>query len=465
MFNFAKLKNQDPVIVVLTLIISFIGLITVFSTTFFPSLGASVEFIQQVLFSLVGILLYLLIAAFDTELIKQPKLQLLLFLVTVAVLTLTLATPTVGFLPKRWITLGEVSIQPSEFAKILIILITATAFAEDKTIKLVSPINVYKKWRQHKLRKLLTNKNIIRFLLSSIAVWTIVALVLVQPSLGNAVLTFGLWVLMLSTLVKNPISLLAYVAILILGINLVAGMVNFFPLYDSIGVPIGDSGIDILLVALTLIIILILRKLLKLNNLLIIIFTLLGMLTMIGSGFVWNNVLEEYQRDRIVFFITPEEDPLGSQWQVEQSITAIVSGQIFGKGFLLGTQSNLHLLPYAHTDFVFAAFSEQFGLVGSTFLLITYLLLFWRILQLAQQTTNNFGRLVCIGVTIMIALNVVVNVGMNLNIMPVTGVPLPLISAGGSAVVANLIGLGLVQMIYSERKKENMEVVKIKANK
>lgn len=176
-----------------------------------------------------------------------------------------------------------------------------------------------------------------------------------------------------------------------------------------------------------------------------------------GSIFAWNQLLGNYQRERVLTFIEgPEADPLGSGYQIIQSKIAIGSGQLFGRGFLQGTQSSLHILTQAHTDFAFASMSEQFGFVGALLLLSTYLTLLFRILKIAKETKIDFGRNMSFGVVGLLLIHIFINIGMNLGKLPVTGIPLPLVSYGGSSVLMTLIVLGLIQSVHASRRPVDM---------
>jgi len=159
---------------------------------------------------------------------------------------------------------------------------------------------------------------------------------------------------------------------------------------------------------------------------------------------VWYFGLKEYQKGRILTFLDPDRDPLGAGYHIIQSKIAIGSGMITGKGFLLGTQNALNFLPEQHTDFILSVLAEEWGLVGCGILLILYfLLLFWG-LNIAYNCRNMFGSILAFGVTTMIFWQIFINIGMVMGLMPVVGVPLPLISYGGSSVITNMVGFGIL---------------------
>ncbi len=153
--------------------------------------------------------------------------------------------------------------------------------------------------------------------------------------------------------------------------------------------------------------------------------------------------LKPYQKARILTFLDPGRDPLGAGYQIIQSKIAIGSGGFFGKGFLNGSQSYLDFLPEKHTDFIFTLFSEEFGFFGSVFILLLYFLIISRIIKMGDLTRSNFGKLYCYGFGTAFFIYVVVNMGMVLGLLPIVGAPLPIMSYGGSSMLAIMLGLGI----------------------
>ena len=154
--------------------------------------------------------------------------------------------------------------------------------------------------------------------------------------------------------------------------------------------------------------------------------------------------LKPYQKARILTFLNPEQDPLGAGYQIIQSKIAVGSGGLFGKGFLNGSQSYLDYLPEKHTDFIFTLFSEEFGFAGSIFILSIYGLIISRIIKIGNVTRSNFGKLYCYSFATAFFIYVVVNMGMVLGLLPIVGSPLPIMSYGGSSMMAIMLGLGIV---------------------
>ncbi|MEB6588468.1 rod shape-determining protein RodA [Pseudomonas asiatica] len=167
---------------------------------------------------------------------------------------------------------------------------------------------------------------------------------------------------------------------------------------------------------------------------------------------MWFFVMHDYQKQRVLTFLDPESDPLGTGWNIIQSKAAIGSGGVFGKGWLLGTQSHLDFLPESHTDFIIAVLGEEFGLVGICLLLIVYLLLIGRGLMITAQAQTLFGKLLAGSLTMTFFVYVFVNIGMVSGLLPVVGVPLPLISYGGTSLVTLLSAFGVLMSIHTHRK-------------
>ena len=156
------------------------------------------------------------------------------------------------------------------------------------------------------------------------------------------------------------------------------------------------------------------------------------------------SLLKPYQKLRVLTFFNPDRDPLGAGYQIIQSKIAVGSGGLAGKGFLKGTQGYLEFLPEKHTDFIFTLFSEEFGFVGSIFLLILYVILIYRIILIGFKSRNYFGKLYCFGFASAIFIYVMVNMSMVLGILPIVGSPLPIMSYGGSSMLATMMGLSIV---------------------
>lgn len=171
--------------------------------------------------------------------------------------------------------------------------------------------------------------------------------------------------------------------------------------------------------------------------------------------FVWMFLLKEYQKQRIITFLRPDSDPRGAGYHIVQSKIAIGSGMVTGKGYLQGTQNALSFLPEQHTDFILTVLAEEWGFIGASFLLLVYLaFLVWN-LNIAAGCRDSFGTILAVGIVSMIFCQVFINVGMIMGLMPVVGVPLPLVSYGGSSVLTSMIGIGILMSISIRRQFSN----------
>ncbi|WP_295614492.1 rod shape-determining protein RodA [Chamaesiphon sp. GL140_3_metabinner_50] len=312
---------------------------------------------------------------------------------------------------QRWLNLGGLTVQPSEFAKVGLI-ITLAAILHRR------PAN--------------TLPTFLRALAITVPPWL---LVFIQPDLGTS-LVFGAIALgMLYWANANPgwlvllVSPLAAAILYSLSIPLwivwavLMGVIGWLTLpwrwvtsLVAIGVNIG--------------------------------FGLLGQ--------VFWHVLKDYQKDRLIVFLNPDKYPLGAGYHLIQSRIAIGAGELWGQGLNQGTQTQLNFIPEQHTDFIFSSIGEELGFVGSLCLLATFFFLCWRVLRVACQAPNNFGSLLAIGVLAMIGFQVIVNISMTIGIAPVTGIPLPWISYGGSALISNFVAIGLVESVANYRRKFNL---------
>jgi rod shape determining protein RodA len=167
---------------------------------------------------------------------------------------------------------------------------------------------------------------------------------------------------------------------------------------------------------------------------------------------LWN-MLQPYQKARFMVFLDPSIDPRGSGYNLIQSRVAIGSGGVWGKGWLEGPQKRLAFLPEQHTDFIFSVIGEELGFIGVVVVLVTFGLIFWRLLRIAERSRDPFASLVPIGILGSWFTHVLINVGMTVGVMPVTGIPLPFISYGGSFLLVNLLAMAVVQRVAAERAR------------
>lgn len=184
-----------------------------------------------------------------------------------------------------------------------------------------------------------------------------------------------------------------------------------------------------------------------------IFYTLIGIAILLGVGFssqIAYNYLKDYQKSRIDNFLNPGQDILGTGYNVYQSKMAVGSGGLTGKGFLQGTQTQLRYIPMQWTDFIYSVPTEEFGFIGGSLIVIAFSVLIWRAVKIASETQSKFFSLLAAGIATMILYHATINIGMAIGIMPVTGIPLPFMSAGGSSIIVNLVLIGLLLNIYKD---------------
>jgi rod shape determining protein RodA len=165
----------------------------------------------------------------------------------------------------------------------------------------------------------------------------------------------------------------------------------------------------------------------------------------------WSFLLAPYQKERVLSFVNPMGDPLGAGYHMIQSKIAVGSGQFFGRGLGHGTQSQLNFLPDQHTDFIFAVIAEELGFIGASLLLFLLIFLLFRIIKIAKKARNEFGLMLALGSCFLFLIQILINIGMNIGILPVAGVPLPFVSYGGSALIFSLVAIGILESIVVRR--------------
>ena len=243
-------------------------------------------------------------------------------------------------------------------------------------------------------------------------------------------------IIFLASFITKKRSRLSIVARIITSIVL-----TFIPVFLILKQP--DFGSAVIIVGVWAIMLLVSG----INKKSIAVLSLIGIISAFSGWFI----LKDYQKERLVNFINPYEDPRGSGYNVIQSIVAVGSGGMFGKGLGHGSQSQLNFLPERHTDFIFAVIAEELGFLGAGVVFSLFGIIFWRMKRIALSAKDNFGYLLSIGIVVMLFLQVLINSGMNIGVMPVTGVPLPFLSYGGSSLVIVLASVGIMQSIYLRR--------------
>lgn len=413
-----KKVKADLYLLIPTVLISFIGLITLLSTTIESNgqFGDISIVRKQLIFLIIGFFIYFLVTFFKISLLKYIQ-----FIIPIYFLTIILLIAVYFFGPvinnvQRWLVIGGVQLQPSEIAKVTVILTTACIFSFKEK---------YNQW--------------ILLLISFIAVLPIFLLVYFEPAGSMSLLILLIWFLVaftgLSNQLRNSIALII-AGSLAISIFLVSFSGNW--LYVLIGI-IG---------ALIWIFSFYFRD----NwRIVVSVSACIGIFLGFVSMFLYKDVLRDYQKNRIEAFLNPTQSTQDIGFNVNQARIAIGSGQILGKGFGNGTQSKRDFLPEHQTDFIFASFAEEFGLVGSLFLLVLYGIIIIRILTIGISSSDSFYSMILIGIAMKILFEVFINIGTNLGVIPATGIPLPLMSAGGTITIMTLFSLGIVQSIINTK--------------
>lgn len=310
---------------------------------------------------------------------------------------------------QRWINIAGFNLQPSEFAKVGMIITLAALLQSHTAAKI---------------------PNVIRALLITAVPW---ALVFLQPDLGTS-LVFG--AITLGMLYWGNANL-GWIILLISPIVAVVLFNLYLPAWCIWAVGMGAIAFATMP------------------------WRWLSAIGAIGINFLageigrilWG-ILKDYQKDRIILFLNPEKDPLGGGYHLIQSRIAIGSGQLWGQGLYQGTQTQLNFIPEQHTDFIFSAVGEEWGFVGCLVLLFIFWLICLRLVLIAQSAKDDFGSLLVMGIFAMIVFQVIVNISMTIGLAPVTGIPLPWMSYGRSALLTNWIAIGIVQSVANHRPKK-----------
>ena len=399
----------------LALSLWIIGIFLIYSATYFHESGPLAGiYKQQIIWVAMAIFIIMAIISIPGRLFYGFAYIFYAISVVMLVMALVMGVSAKG--SERWIIIAGFKLQPSEFAKIGLLLALARYLSE-KTVSL---------------------ERITSFIIPGLLIGVPFLLVLKQPDLGTA----GVFCAMsLPMFFWGGLTVLEVFYIISPLFSLVFSAI---PLILSFG---SDHGWGIVgaipwgFFFLTLCAILYFAR----PSMFIMIGVVASSLfTATITTVVWNSFLKDYQKMRIISFINPQADPFGAGYQVIQSKVAVGSGHLFGKGFLKGTQSKLSYLPEQHTDFIFSVLGEQFGIVGCTIVILLFLLLIVRGLILTQSSRNRFFNLVMVGSVSIIGFHVFVNTAMTIGMMPVTGIPLPFLSYGGSFVLTMAIIMGLM---------------------
>jgi rod shape determining protein RodA len=358
------LDNFDLRYLGLILAILGIGVLSIHSVTHGQQGGLAPYYLKQLMWVALGAIAFFVMLVSDYH--RIARLAYPVYAVVLLMLAFVLLEGRTSKGAQRWIALGPFSFQPSEFAKLVLILVLAHYYSKAPRVG----------WLQ-------------RVILPGLLMLPGLVLILKQPDLGSA------------------LSFMAVYAAMLLMVGVRSQALGVILLFSVMLFPFAWEG-------------------------------------------VWGS-LHDYQRQRIMAFVDPDYDPGGKGYHALQSRIAIGSGELMGKGLYGGTQSQLKFLPEGHTDFVFAVYAEEWGFLGVLLLLLLFVALIWLSLEIASKAKDQLGALLAAGIVAMLCFCVVINIGMTAGMFPIVGIPLPLMSYGGSATIMTMASLGLLLNVKRRR--------------
>ena len=381
------------------------GLISIYSATY--DAGASDILHKQLLWFYGGAILLLIVTFVPFRVLQLVSYPSYFLSILMLVSVLLLGTKVSG--STSWFSLGVFRVQPSEFTKITTVLALSTYLSR-------SDVSLQK---------------VNHLIVAAGIVILPVALIMLQPDTGTAIIYLGMFFPMLYWGGASRFTLVSIVAPGAAAIAALFGPTPFLTVVVIMGVLIYVTHEHRILAA--------------------VVFSLMVLIG-ISVQFIYDG-LKPYQQKRIATFLDPNADPQGAGYNILQSKVAIGSGGLLGKGYLHGTQTQLNFIPEQWTDFIFCVPGEEFGFVGAATVLTLFLLLMLRGVKIGSIVKNRYGGFLAIGLTSVFASHILINVGMSLGLLPVIGVPLPFLSYGGSALITNMVMIGLLMNLYSNRKE------------
>lgn len=431
--KFKIFSRIDFFLLICILFLSCTGIAFIYSSGFNSNgINVSNEYIKQTIWLCIGLVIMTVVSFFDYRHLNKYSHHFFIAMIVILIYTRFFGRLVNG--AKSWIGIGDFGIQPSELTKIAFILFLAR-YLENST----------------------SERPRIRFICSLIIMGIPMGVILLQPDLGTASVFMPIFLFM-CFMANIPVRYLMIVFLT----GMITVVLTVLPVWET---EILKKSVAIIHVLTNIK----LRILVFAAMFGITIIGILGKLFFKKKYYYWityffgifsvsligsvgaGKVLKPYQIARLIVFIDPYSDPKGSGWNIIQSQTAIGAGSLFGRGFLQGSQSHLRFLPQQSTDFIFSIFSEEMGFTGGIFMYAVFLCILLRILYIIKQTTNNYSCYIASGILGMFFYHFIVNVGMVMGIMPITGIPLPFMSYGGSALLTNMIAIGLVMSINNRR--------------
>lgn len=424
----------DFLILFAAIALSVFGVLFIYSSgiTFTGTLVSN-EYVRQIVWASAGIVVALALALFDYK--KLRNFSPYLYLGTLALLLYTCLFGHTVNGARAWLGFGAFGIQPSEFAKITTILFLARYLDDTKR----------------------SSGTFVRFLVSCLIVFAPMGLVLIQPDFGTCLVFIPL-LLVMTFIAGVPFRYVLFTGLCIM----LTGLLMVLPLWQSYilrrPLPMLTALTSPRLITAAVSVFGLIAAIAifgyvkyKKKYFFWIAYGVAIIVSSIGASFAVRRVLKDYQIMRLIVFLDPNVDPRGAGWNIIQSVTAIGSGGLTGKGFLQGTQSHYRYLPEQSTDFIFSIFSEEAGFLGGLLVFALFLLICMRLFRLMKVTADAFSSYICAGLAGMYSFHFLVNVGMTMGIMPITGIPLLFVSYGGSALLSAMTGIGLALSIHVRR--------------
>lgn len=423
--NFKRyINNFDYGLFISALIILGIGLLSIYSSTKTKTFS-HVDFIKQLIFVPPALLACFVTSVFDYYRLREYIKYIYWFVIGLLIFVLLAGSSAYG--AQRWIGIGGIGIQPSELAKLALIISLSDIMTKRPLQKFKDLLPVF-----------------IYFIIPALLIFK-------QPDLGT---TLSLFAIVLGMLFGANLNIFIFLIIISPGISSVLFLINY-PFWIIYLIFIGIAILFYTLQIKSASVGLSSNKIaIKLGNLKYFSILALNIVSGLIIPLFWS-ILKDYQKNRILVFLNPESDPLGAGYHISQSQIAIGSGGLLGKGLLKGTQTQLNFIPFQHTDFIFCTISEEMGLIGGISILLIFLYIIWRGLNIANQANDDFGKYIAIGIVTMFTFHIFVNIGMVSGMLPAKGLPLPLMSYGGTFLVITMISIGLLESI-SVRKQRLM---------
>jgi rod shape determining protein RodA len=424
----------DIVLIGATIALIIVGVLFIYSSgVTSDGVSFSNEWVRQIIFAVLGLALMAGITAMDYSRVRDLSPYIYGLAILALVFTLLFGRVVNG--ARSWIGIGDLGIQPSEFSKIATILLLAYVL-DTRGDAIQNPSG---------------------FALSLAVVLVPMALILVQPDFGTAIVYVPIFLIMAFAAGAKT----SYIIFLLLSgaLAIVFTVLPAWELYiRGTDVPFVSVITDSRLFAIVsgsfgLIAILGIFGVLvaKQGYFKWVIYGSSAVLSGLAGSFVGRRLLQDFQIMRLIVFLDPNVDPRGAGWNIIQSVTAVGSGGVTGKGWLQGTQSHLQYLPQQSTDFIFSILAEEWGFLGALLIFACFSAITVRGLIISAKAKDRFASLAAVGIVTMIFFHVAVNVGMAIGIMPITGIPLMLLSYGGSSLWTALIAIGLLMSIYQHR--------------